>query len=1616
MSKRKGSKPSSKLDSSKPDKGKEPETPTTSFNSKGDTSTDPKEDSSSSSSESASFSTEHFITPSGPTPSEFPFDSSDAVEEEGEEQTPLSAQQLSFALANVLKQIDYTTRQLHLQANANATLSNQQAGIIASLLKKKKKKKSETDTSTPRLDTKLVAMISKPPTFAGDVESYYNFRSSLDSYMKTLGELFPTEETRIAFVTALFTGHAQVWYRSLENTKSVYLRTYKGFLGAMDAQFRDPHAERNLTKKLKTLRQGNQSIPSYNIEFHSVWNRTQLEGQTVVDMYMDSLNTNISDIISTYPEGDEITTMTEAFRLAIKAERALKNRPSYRNQNSPRRDKSTPPTTPTGPGKTKQGSANAPSKTGTTPTKSTSPRGPLTPEEKQRRIDQNLCLYCGEPNHSATDCPKRKNFRPTPTTGSTPSHTKATTSGKVTSKVSRIGKHEVQPNDLWSEEEIALDSGIVTSKEWHKSSEMQISIPIDVWPTNKSVISTFAFLDSGASENFIDIKFCTDHKIPTLPLPVPLNLVLADSNLASSQITHSAGPLRIQIGTHVEEISPLVGNLAPNNFSFGIPWFTSHDPSISWKDRTLTLKSPDCFSKCQLLQQETVKLIPSTDLPSGIPSVCMKTSLIAPAPVPPTIPPELMEFSDVFRKPTRKDLPKHSKYDHKFELFDETDLPPARPIYSLAPSEKDVLRGYTKEALECGWIIPSKSPIASPIFFVSKKDGGLRPCVDYRGLNTRTKKNKFPLPLISELLARLTSKTRFTKIDLRNAFHQVRIYPGQEWLTAFRSFLGHFEYQVMPFGLTNAPAVLQNMMNDKFSDMRDFVVIYLDDILIFSDSETIHLDHVKRVLRRLRENNLIAKLEKCFFFLDSVEFLGFIVSKDGVSLAADKLSKIRDWPRPQNQLELRSFLGFCNYYRDAVRGYSDLATPLTSLTKKSLAKFEWTDENVQSFKDLKKAILEAPTRPHPDHDKEFILETDASDFALAAVLLQKNKDGKLLPVLFHSRKFNQAERNYSVYDRELLAIVEAFTTWRHYLIAATDPIKIYTDHNNLVYFSRRRPLSPRHSRWVQILSSYSFVIIYRPGSENVLADPLSRHPSYALTPEERDVQNLLTLIPEDKFLQFPPDTLKNFSQASSKAMTLRSAVKAPAETIIPQGNPATQEGSSLSNEDLSEEDEPEEIFNRTEVSDPKVRLKILQSRHDSPLGGHFGQMKTFELIHRDFKWKGLRKDVKKFVSTCEVCQRCKKGRHLPYGLLMPLAPPKMPWISISLDFIVGLPESEGYNAVLVVVDRFTKMAHFIACTDKTDAAMTANFLISYIFKLHGLPDEIISDRGPQFKARLWKQVLQSLKITRKLSTAYHPETDGQTERINQILEQYLRCYINYSQDNWFPLLSLAEFAYNNGPNDRGSPFFLNYGYHPRMDFLTKNVPPGVPPSLDAKKLELIRARAHQILLRAAENSKKYSDRRRKDAQFRIGQDVFISTANMSTNRPSKKLDYKKIGPYPIIAKINDVAFKVKLPRNMRIHPVFHVSLLEPAFADPDPNRKRPPPPPLLIDAEFEYVVEGILDSRYFRNKLQYLVKWQGFSQQESTWEAATNLRNSANFITEFHETKPNAAGPSLLRG
>ncbi|CDO76040.1 hypothetical protein BN946_scf184891.g3 [Trametes cinnabarina] len=423
------------------------------------------------------------------------------------------------------------------------------------------------------------------------------------------------------------------------------------------------------------------------------------------------------------------------------------------------------------------------------------------------------------------------------------------------------------------------------------------------------------------------------------------------------------------------------------------------------------------------------------------------------------LPSYLQNYRHIFEKKTAERMPISRPWDHAIDLKPGF-VPRDCKIIPLSPQERSELDKFIDENLAKGYIRPSKSPMASPIFFVKKKDGTLRPVQDYRYLNEGTIKNAYPLPLISDLFDKLKGARFFTKLDVRAGYNNVRIKEGDQWKAAFKTACGLFEPMVMFFGLCNAPATFQAMMNDIFRDFlaEGWMIIYMDDILLFSDNLDDMHKHTTQVLQHLQENDLYLKGEKCEFDKQEVEFLGAIVRPGEIAMDPVKLEGLKEWQTPTTVKQVQSFLGFANFYRRFIRGYADIAKPLNNLTQKDTP-WEWTKECNDAFTTLKQQFMEAPILVTPDPTKPFQVECDASKVATGAVLRQKGEDGLWHPCAYLSKLFTEAERNYQIYDWELLAIIRALEAWRHYLDGALHPVEILSDHKNLTYFRSAQKLN-----------------------------------------------------------------------------------------------------------------------------------------------------------------------------------------------------------------------------------------------------------------------------------------------------------------------------------------------------------------------------------------------------------------------------------------------------------------------------------------------------------------------------------------------------------------------------
>jgi transposase InsO family protein len=540
---------------------------------------------------------------------------------------------------------------------------------------------------------------------------------------------------------------------------------------------------------------------------------------------------------------------------------------------------------------------------------------------------------------------------------------------------------------------------------------------------------------------------------------------------------------------------------------------------------------------------------------------------------------------------------------------------------------------------------------------------------------------------------------------------------------------------------------------------------------------------------------------------------------------------------------------------------------------------------------------------------------------------------------------NKAEINYEIHDKEMLAIVSAFKEWRRYLEGAEHMVTVFTDHKNLEYFTTSKVLNRRQARWAQELAGYDFKIIYRPGTSNGKSDALSRRPEYRPdkgggSAENNENQPIYRVLRPDQLATVDGDQVILSSLKLQSIPKVRFTSELLDEIFVEGAKDPDwmHEYEKAMNGDPSEHMEYEDgaLYYKGRLFIPdSVDLKkmIVASEHDSAVAGHMGADKTVELVRRNFFWPVMDTWIRDYVGSCPDCQKAKSSRHARYGMLHPLEVAYAPWDSISMDFITDLPLSNGCDEIMVIVDRFTKMYHFIPLKkDEKKAADVARVFLREIWRLHGLPSSIISDRDARFTSKFWETLMGLLKIKRSMSTAFHPQTDGQTERVNQTVEQYLRIFCNYEQDNWVEMLPMCEYAYNNSSTTATglSPFYANYGFHPRTNWPVEAEVKNPSARNYAHWMESVHKMCKESLEEAREKMRKHYDKKSKKApNFKVGDLVMLSSKNLRTRRPSRKLDAKMHGPFKVLQVVSPSAIRLELPKRWRIHPTFHVSLLEP---------------------------------------------------------------------------------------
>lgn len=861
----------------------------------------------------------------------------------------------------------------------------------------------------------------------------------------------------------------------------------------------------------------------------------------------------------------------------------------------------------------------------------------------------------------------------------------------------------------------------------------------------------------------------------------------------------------------------------------------------------------------------------------------------------------LQDFADVFPDDVPSGLPPIRGIEHQIDLVPGAALP-NRPAYRVNPTETKELQRQIDDLMAKGYIRESLSPCAVPVLLVPKKDGSWRMCVDCRAINFITVKYRFPIPRLDDMLDELHGACVFTKIDLRSGYHQIRMKEGDEWKTAFKTKQGLYEWLVMPFGLTNAPSTFMRLMNHVLrSFIGKFVVVYFDDILIYSMTFDDHMIHLNKVFEVLRKEQLYANLSKCSFCTDKVVFLGFVVSAKGISVDSAKVKAIQEWPTPTTVQQVRSFHGLAGFYRRFVPNFSTIAAPLTELIKKDVG-FQWGYEQEGAFQTLKERLINPPLLALPNFDQPFEIQCDASGIGIGAVLMQQGR-----PLAYFSEKLKGASLNYPTYDKELYALIRALETWQHYLLSKE--FIIHTDHESLKYLKGQHKLNKRHATWVEFIEPFPYVIRYKSGKENVVADALSRR--YVLLSSLS--AHLLGFEIIKELYKDDSDFGEIHANCSQKAF----------------GKFYLHDGF---------------LFYKNKLCLPSgsMRELLVREAHSGGLMGHFGVAKTLPILQSNFYWPNMRKDVERICGNCIVCKKA-KSKSQPHGMYTPLPVSTSPWIDLSMDFVLGLPRSsKGNDSIFVVVDRFSKMAHFSPCKKTSDASNIANLFFRDIVRLHGMPKTIVSDRDAKFLSYFWKTLWTKLGTKLLFSTTCHPQTDGQTEVVNRTLSTLLRAIIKTNLKSWEECLPHVEFAYNHSKHSATtfSPFEIVYGFNPITPLDLFPLPSSQQVNLDgARKADFVQSLHEKVranIERRNDQYAKQANKGRTKVLFQPGDWVWIHMRKerFPEQRKSKLLP-RGDGPFQVVSKINDNAYKLDLQGKYNVSATFNVADLSPFHADLD---------------------------------------------------------------------------------
>ena len=905
----------------------------------------------------------------------------------------------------------------------------------------------------------------------------------------------------------------------------------------------------------------------------------------------------------------------------------------------------------------------------------------------------------------------------------------------------------------------------------------------------------------------------------------------------------------------------------------------------------------------------------------------------------------LNEYSDIIST-SEYDLGKTGVVKH--EINTGTNKPFRQPLRPQARCHLPVIDRLINDMQQQGIIEPCRSEWASNIVLVKKKDGSVRFCVDYRKLNELTTKDSYPLPRINDCLDRLAGSVWYSTFDLRSGFHQVEVNDKDRDKTAFVCHRGAFRFPRMPFGLCNAPATFQRLMDLVMMGLNfEICLIYLDDIIVFSNDLPTHLERLKKLFERLREANLKIKPSKCHLLQKKVTFLGFTVSSSGVGTDPEKVAAVKNWPVPCNLRQSRAFVGLCQYYRRFVPKFSEIAAPLHALTKKN-AKFVWTSQCQVAFVKLKEALVGASVLALPTEEGHFILDCDASDSAIGAVLSQVQA-GVERPICYASQLYNKHEQNYNVTRKELLAVVTFVKKFRQYLLG--QPFQIRTDHAALQWLKKTPEPIGQQARWLEILEEYDYRVMHRPGKNHCNADALSRRPSEMSTirvvtrQQGRQLRSELFKPTTDQSNPHEPQDISSnldWPEAQKADPDVRyiydlliSKAGAPEPGVLTSKSADIKtmcsqiERLSISSTGILVRRWTDHSSRRTfwqKVVPNAYKSRIAEDMHRGLNGGHLGQRRARKRLQQRFYWPGWAKDVQVAQMRCERCATYQRATNRRQATLQTMLVGE-PWERIGVDVTGPHPtSSKGNTYILTVIDHFTKWIEIFPMRNQ-EAATIAKLLVDRVICVHGAPLQILTDQGRNFESDLFREICQLMSIDKIRTTAYKPSTNGTIERFHSTLNSMLAKLVSDNQRDWDQFLPAVAFAYRSSIQESTgfSPYYLLYGREARIPADIVYGTPESSPCFDGYADYVVKQQntlkdafslVRDNLQSAAQRRKNHYDMRVRPAQYPVGTWVYYYLPRRRIRR-SRKWQRFYEGPFLVTKLLGPVNAEIQRSRQSK---------------------------------------------------------------------------------------------------